>query len=235
MVNIFPANRLEHATELARAAEAVGRRFEAHCWWQLAAEQSADTTLAKAELARLDRDAMPTGPAPPHLTPAGLLAELSAEAAPRSHAPDAESCGAAPRFIDDARSAGLHFTFDNGLENLHQIPETMSGGVGLLDYDGDGWLDVYVVQGGRFPPSPDAPNTGDRLFRNKGNGTFEDVTERSGIAALPHGYGHGVTVGDIDNDGRPDLFITRWRAYALFHNKGDGTFEDFTSKAGLNG
>ena len=152
MVNIFPANRLEHATELARAAEAVGRRFEAHCWWQLAAEQSAHTTLAKAELARLDREAMPTGPSPPHLTPAGLLAELSAEAAPRSHAPDVESCGAAPRFIDDARSAGLHFTFDNGLENLHQIPETMSGGVGLLDYDGDGWLDVYVVQGGRFPP-----------------------------------------------------------------------------------
>ena len=61
------------------------------------------------------------------------------------------------------------------------------------------------------------------------------MTERSGIAALPHGYGHGVTVGDIDNDGRPDLFITRWRAYALFHNKGDGTFEDFTSKAGLDG
>ena len=86
-----------------------------------------------------------------------------------------------------------------------------------------------------FPPARDAPNTGDRLFRNKGNGTFEDVTERSGIAALPRGYGHGVTVGDFDNDGRPDLFLTRWRSYALFHNKGDGTFEDFTSRAGLDG
>ena len=68
--------------------------------------------------------------------------------------PDVESCGARPRFVDDAEPVGLHFTFDNGLENLHQIPETMSGGVGLLDYDGDGWLDVYVVQGGKFPPRP---------------------------------------------------------------------------------
>ena len=106
----------------------------------------------------------------------------------------------------------------------------MSGGVGLLDYDGDGWLDVYVVQGGKFPPSRDAPNTGDRLFRNKGNGTFEDVTERSRIARLPRGYGHGVTVGDIDNDGHPDLFLTRWQSYALFRNKGDGTFEDITEQ-----
>jgi tetratricopeptide (TPR) repeat protein len=235
MVNIFPANRLEHATELARAAETVGRRFEAHCWWELAALQTSHTALARAELARLDREAISAGPSPPHLSPAGLLAELNAEATPESDAPRALSCGARPRFVDDAESAGLHFTFDNGLETLHQIPETMSGGVGLLDYDGDGWLDVYVVQGGKFPPSPDAPNTGDRLFRNKGNGTFEDVTEQSRIARLPRGYGHGVTVGDIDNDGHPDLFLTRWRSYALFRNKGDGTFEDITDKAGLSG
>ena len=78
-------------------------------------------------------------------------------------------------------------------------------------------------------------NTGDRLFRNKRNGTFDDVTERSRIARLPQGYGHGVTVGDIDNDGHPDLFLTRWRSYALFRNKGDGTFEDITDKAGLGG
>ncbi len=78
------------------------------------------------------------------------------------------------------------------------------------------------------------PN-GDRLFRNLGNGRFEDVSRRSGIAGFPGGYGHGVAVGDYDNDGRPDLFVTRWRSYALYRNRGDGTFEDVTAAAGLGG
>ena len=73
------------------------------------------------------------------------------------------------------------------------------------------------------------------MFRNRGDGTFEDVTERSGIASFPRGYGHGVTVGDYDNDGRPDLFVTRWHSYALYHNQGDGRFEDVTGQAGLAG
>ncbi len=235
MVKIFPTDRLEHATELARAAEALNRRFEARCWWELAAKQPAHAATAKVEIARLDREAISTEAKCPRLTPAGLLAELSATATPGSHHARADSCGASPRFVDDAESVGLRFTFDNGVETLHQIPETMGGGVGLLDYDNDGWLDVYVVQGGKFPPGPDAPNSGDRLFRNSGNGTFEDVTQRSGISSLPQGYGHGVAVGDIDNDGHPDLFLTRWQSYALIRNRGDGTFEDITDKAGLGG
>jgi tetratricopeptide (TPR) repeat protein len=75
----------------------------------------------------------------------------------------------------------------------------------------------------------------DELFRNRGNGTFEDVTVASGIAGLSRGHGHGVTVGDYDNDGDPDLFITRWRAYALYRKRGDGRFEDVTAAAGLGG
>ena len=108
----------------------------------------------------------------------------------------------------------------------------MSGGVGLLDFDGDGWLDVYAVQGGPFPPRPGRPPFGDRLFRNRGDGRFEDATVSSGLAALPGGYGHGVAVGDFDNDGRPDLFVTRWRSYALYHNLGGGRFEDVTDARG---
>ncbi len=167
--------------------------------------------------------------------------------------------GPIPWFEDEATAAGLaDFIQDNGTSPIHQLPEMASGGVGLLDYDGDGWLDIYVVQGGEFPPrgtafqavgedrGRDAPATedhgqdaratnGDRLYRNRGDGTFEDVTVRSGIGAMPRGYGHGVTVGDYDNDGRPDLFVTRWRSYALYRNRGDGTFEDITRAAGLDG
>jgi hypothetical protein len=76
---------------------------------------------------------------------------------------------------------------------------------------------------------------GDRLFRNLGNGSFEDVTASSGIGGMPRGYGHGVAVGDYDNDGHADVFVTRWRSYALYHNRGNGTFEDVTARVGLNG
>jgi len=163
---------------------------------------------------------------------ADLLPELN-RVAPR--APDDGPGESRLAFTDDAETAGLRFTFENGSTSLRQLPETMSGGVAVLDYDGDGWLDVYAVQGGAFPPRAGAPGTGDRLFRNRGDGTFEDVTARSGVAALPMAYGHGVATGDYDNDGHSDLFRTGWRCYALFHNRGDGTFEDATAAAGLSG
>ncbi len=139
----------------------------------------------------------------------------------------ASTARVARRFVDEAETAGLRFTFENGQTFRHLLPETMSGGVGVLDYDGDGWLDVYCVQGGALlePPAPGAghpPAPGDRLFRNRGDGTFEDVTERSRIAAIAwgRGYGMGVAVGDHDNDGDPDLFITRVDSYALYRNRG---------------
>ncbi len=170
------------------------------------------------------------------------LAELLADADPelRVHAGRTElsrpsATGLLPRFVNRAEVAGLHFVFDNGRSPNRQLPETTAGGIGLLDYDGDGWLDVYVVQGGPFPPDPTRPHSGDRLFRNRGDGSFEDVSQRSGIAGMKRGFGHGVTVGDFDNDGHPDLFLTRWRSYALYHNRGDGIFEDFTERAGLGG
>ncbi len=139
-------------------------------------------------------------------------------------------------FADDAANAGLTFTYRSGETSTHQMPATFGGGLALLDYDGDGWLDVYLVQGGDFPPPQNGRQPfGDRLFRNRRDGTFEDVTGESGLASLSGGYGFGATAGDYDNDGHPDLFVTRWHGYALYHNRGDGTFEDATAKAGLAG
>jgi tetratricopeptide (TPR) repeat protein len=219
----------------ARQAEALGRYFEAHSLWSVVARAKPADREATEALARLKAsDARrPTGP-----KLSELLAELDAAPKPaRSSRPEAP--GATPDFEDAAEAAGLKFTFDNGATPLHHMPETTAGGVGLLDYDGDGWLDVYLTQAGPFPPSPNSqppsPTQGDRLFRNRGDGTFEDATGSSGLAAFARGYGHGVTVGDFDNDGRPDLFVTRWRRYALYRNRGDGTFEDATERAGLGG
>ena len=138
-------------------------------------------------------------------------------------------------FEDVAPKVGLEFTQRSGRSNRRQLPETMSGGVALLDYDRDGWLDVYAVQGGRFPLGHEAGGSGDHLFHNRGDGTFEDATRSAGLSGRARSYGHGVAVGDFDNDGFPDLFLTRWRSYALYRNRRDGTFQDVTEQVGLGG
>jgi tetratricopeptide (TPR) repeat protein len=222
---------------MARLAETLGRRFEALGLWTVVRELAPDDAEARAAIARLGR----AEPAPAHAgrTLAEVLAgEISSATEPiprRSTAATTASRRFVPLFRDDAGAAGLRFTFDNGATETKQLPEASSGGVGLLDYDGDGRLDVYLVQGGPFPTAATRRPMGDRLFRNRGNGTFQDVTRASRLAAFPGGYGHGVAVGDYDNDGRPDVFVTRWRSYALYHNRGDGTFEDATAAAGLGG
>jgi hypothetical protein len=217
------------AAELARAAETFGALDDARAWWALAARRDPSLEAAAKALARLSK----SDPEPQ--APAGTLADLLGLARPSDQPrPPLAELGNLPEFTDDAQRGGLAFTYNNGKSDLRQLPETMSGGVGLLDFDGDGWLDVYAVQGGPFPPPARAP-FGDRLFRNRGGGRFEDVTASSGLAQLEGGYGMGVAVGDYDNDGRPDIFVTRWRSYALYHNLGKGRFEDVTASVGLGG
>lgn len=138
------------------------------------------------------------------------------------------------RFEEIAAKSGLQFTTANSpTENKNQI-ETMVAGVALLDYDGDGYLDVYLINGAAIPSlKKESLVYWNRLFHNNRDGTFTDVTEKAGLAGA--GYGMGVAVGDYDNDGRPDVFVANVTGNQLFHNNGDGTFTDVTKKAGLSG
>lgn len=224
-------DRLEdQAEELARLSRLLGRPFDARAW-SLLARRTTGTALNDPNI-----NAGAIG---------GTLADRLADLNPRPSRTGPSGPGGArpiearattPVFSDDAEAAGLRFIFDNGETPFRQLPETMSGGVAVLDYDGDGRLDVYAVQGGPLSPAvADKPGTGDRLFRNLGGNTFEDVTGRSGLAAIARGYGQGVAIGDVNNDGRPDIFVTRVKSYALYLNLGTGGFEDATAKVGLAG
>jgi enediyne biosynthesis protein E4 len=220
-----------HAAELARGAEACGRWLDARAWWRLAVRRDPSlVSEADAAIARLAAAAPP--PAPAGRSLADVLGPIRSPREPEK-TPVAHHL-TIPQFADEAEARGLRFTFDHGPSEQRQAPESMSGGVGLIDFDGDGWLDIYMVQGGPFPPPAGRLPFGDRLFRNSGGGRFEDATPSAGLAGFRGGYGHGVAVGDYDNDGRPDLFVTRWRSYALYHNCG-GRFEDVTERAGLGG
>ena len=138
------------------------------------------------------------------------------------------------RFENITAKAGVNFiTHNSPTPNKNQI-ETMVAGVALLDYDGDGWLDIYLVNGAAIPSlQKESPAYWNRLYHNNHDGTFTDVTERAGLAGA--GYGMGVAVGDYDNDGRPDIFLASVTGNQLFHNNGDGTFTDVTAKAGVGG
>src|SRR5581483_9016918 len=136
----------------------------------------------------------------------------------------------APWFEEIAARAGIDFVHRSGHAEKHLLPEIMGGGAALFDYDNDGYLDLYLVQSGRVG---DMSAGGNRLYRNRGDGTFEDVTAASGAGG--HGYGMGVTAGDFDNDGFTDLYVTNYGANVLLRNDGHGHFLDVTAKAGVAG
>jgi tetratricopeptide (TPR) repeat protein len=230
-VLFFDPEPLAKAGTLGDLARRIGRPEDARAWFEIALRRDPGDAAAREALGAL---------APPDPDPTAedraALARTLAEAARRGGGRGGPaSAGSRPAFEDDAGRAGLAFRYEPGRLKGRRLPETMGGGVALLDFDADGWLDVFAVQGGAFPHDPAHPHGGDRLFRNRGDGTFEDATGPAGIDAFPQGYGMGVAAGDVDNDGFPDLFVTRWRSYALYRNRGDGTFEDATEAWGLGG
>jgi len=140
---------------------------------------------------------------------------------------------ASPLFVErPASDTGLVWTHDNAMSDAHYLPETLGPGCAFLDYDNDGWMDIYLVNSGPadfFKPAKPLRNA---LYRNNRDGTFTDVTDKAGVAGGTN-FGMGVAVGDFDNDGWPDLFVTGYGNCILYKNNRDGTFTDVTRKAGL--
>ena len=138
------------------------------------------------------------------------------------------------RFADITESSGLRFVTDSCFTPQKNQPETMVSGIAFIDYDRDGYPDLYFVNGAAIPSlKKEDPKYYNRLFHNNGNGTFADVTEKAGVAG--DGYGMGAAVGDFDNDGWPDLYVVNVTRNQLLRNNGNGTFTDITDKAGVAG
>ncbi len=135
------------------------------------------------------------------------------------------------RFDDVAAASGVVLRFDNGSRGKHDLPEIMGGGVALFDADGDGRLDLFFCNGGPIVPGDGRDDPPCRLFRNRGDGRFEDVTATAG--APGPSYAMGAAAADYDGDGRIDLFVSGWRGQRLYRNLGDCRFEDVTERAGL--
>jgi len=149
------------------------------------------------------------------------------------------AAAALPVFRDVTRASGVKFSCNGSPTSQKYLIETMVGGVASFDYDSDGWQDLYFVNGALLQdpmpqgavPDKSAPRFWNRLYRNNGDGTFTDVTEQAGVRGRY--YGMGVAVGDYDNDGDPDLYVTNFGRNTLFRNNGDGTFTDVTERAGV--
>jgi enediyne biosynthesis protein E4 len=144
----------------------------------------------------------------------------------------AEQGGSTVRFRDITRQAGIRFVHNSGAFGKKYLPETLGSGVAFLDYDNDGWPDIFLANGMDFPGHVKQHST-PRLYHNNRDGTFTDVTSKAGLSLEMCGM--GVAVGDFDNDGYDDLFVTALGQSRLYRNRGDGTFTDLTQKAGLGG
>ena len=138
------------------------------------------------------------------------------------------------RFLNVARESGLHAkTIFGGEHKNKYLLETTGCGVAFYDYDNDGWLDIFLVNGSRLEGFSAGTEPTSRLFRNNRDGTFTDVTVKAGL--VRSGWGQGVCIGDYDNDGWDDLFVTYYGKNVLYHNNGNGTFTDVSQKAGVAG
>ncbi|MCA9052780.1 MAG: VCBS repeat-containing protein [Planctomycetaceae bacterium] len=230
------------AMELAAACEQVGRVYEAYLWARIAAASNPQYPGALSTAQRLEQAvaALPLQLTAPVANIAKTL-DLSRFAVPNFSAGDFslesrhEEQFAPVTFRDRAAEVGLEFQYFNGVEGPTQrkMYEFTGGGVGVLDFDRDGWSDLMFTQGCDWPPGkPDSRHT-DQLFRSSAGRKLNGITGRAGI--VESDFGQGVAVGDFNADGFPDLFVANIGANRLWRNNGDGTFTDETAEALLAG
>ena len=237
-------NDLELLRSAAELAEAVGCVWEASGWHQVILGVDPQSAASLAALQRLRAKLREGAPIVlDALNPVKQI-DLSDVALPRW---DAESLGvhssSSPgpasyqtRFAETAAAAGIDFRFfagKEGDEDRGRMFQFTGGGVAVLDYDGDGWPDLYLTQGCRWPYAAGQTEYLDRLYRNRGDGSFEDVTERARLTE--DGFSQGAAAGDFNNDGFADLYVANIGVNRLFLNQGDGTFLDVTRTAGIAG
>jgi tetratricopeptide (TPR) repeat protein len=233
----------ERMLKVATLAESLGRPWEAWAWCHVVLRHLPQDSSARALWNRLVE---PLRSFPPQTLPSAQLAltvDLSSEPLPtwvrleRGDATTPASTGPATiQFSDLAAAAGIDFQYFNSadpqVEGL-QLFQQLGGGIAVLDFDGDGWPDVYLSQGCVWPPEPGQTEYRDCLYRNLGNGAFEEVSLHAGI--IGEGFGQGVAIGDLTNDGFPDIYVANIGGNRLFLNNGDGTFSEVTAEAGLEG
>ncbi|MCH2127100.1 MAG: FG-GAP-like repeat-containing protein [Pirellulaceae bacterium] len=242
--HIFEVAEAPHlVATIATTMEDLGRYWEAAGWCNVAIQHSigGDTQWAKNGLPRI-RNRLTT--ATPFVAldqnPASHinLGELDlpvmdgANGNPEATQPS-DKPTTAIAFQNTATEAGIHFHYSNGADpNRAYIFEFSGGGMAVLDFDGDHWPDIHLVQGAAWPPDPSRETLTDAFFRNLGDGTFAEVTLATGLEN--HAYGHAAAAGDLDNDGFADLYVVNNGHNRLFHNNGDGTFSDISSAAGVD-
>lgn len=165
----------------------------------------------------------------------------SSKSAPNPSSEPSAQAAVPAKFVDVTEKDSIHFLHQAPHTSRKYLVETMGSGVALFDCDNDGRLDLYLVNGAPFTdptakgfiPQKTGPEFWNRMYRQKADGTFEDITEKSGLKGV--GYGMGVAVADYDNDGNEDVFVTAYGGNRLYHNNGDCTFTDVTEKAGVGG
>ncbi len=167
-----------------------------------------------------------------HRSAGAQQAAKAPEFAKAQEAAKAQDAPVTVRYTDIRKAAGINFLQDSTQTDQKYYLETMGTGVGWIDFDQDGLMDLYFVQSAATDIYKPAHPLRSALYHNNGDGTFTDVTEKAGVGGEGH-YGQGVAVGDYDNDGWPDLYVTGYRRAILYHNNHDGTFTDVTAKAGV--